>query len=103
MKNRLTLLETIKLLSSNVADYFNLNSKGYVKEGYDADFALINLWDKQVINSANMHSKGKYTPFEGITFNSVVEKTFLRGELIMNLLGETEQKIGYGNFIKAGT
>lgn len=103
LKNRLTLFETIKLLSSNVADYFNLNSKGYIKEGYDADFALINLWDKQVINSANMHSKGKYTPFEGITFNSVVEKTFLRGELIMNRLGETEQKIGYGNFIKAGT
>jgi allantoinase len=102
LKNRLTLSQTIKLLSSNVADYFNLKNKGQIKEGYDADFALINLWDKQVVKSEEMHSKGKYTPFEGITFNSVVEKTFLRGELIMNQSGETEQKIGYGKFIKVG-
>ena len=103
LKDKLTLSQTIKLLSSNVADYFNLESKGYIKEGYDADFALINLWDKQVINSKEMHSKGKYTPFEGITFNAVVEKTFLRGNLIMNRRGNSEQSIGYGKFIKAGS
>ena len=102
LKNKLTLSQTIKLLSSNVADYFNLESKGYIKEGYDADFALINLWDKQFINPKEMHSKGKYTPFEGITFNAVVEKTFLRGNLIMNSTGISEQSIGYGQFIKAG-
>ena len=103
LKNRLTLSQTIKLLSTNVADYFNLKNKGYIKEGFVADFALLNLWDKQVVKSEEMHSKGKYTPFEGITFNAVVEKTFLRGELIMNRLGETEQKIGYGKFIEAGS
>jgi dihydroorotase-like cyclic amidohydrolase len=102
LKNRLTLSQTIKLLSSNVADYFNLKNKGFIKVGFDADFALINLWDKMVVKSEEMHSKGKYTPFEGITFNSVVEKTFLRGELIMNRSGVTEQKIGYGKFIKVG-
>ena len=103
LKNRLTLSQTIKLLSTNVADYFNLKNKGYIKKGFDADFALINLWDKQVVKSKEMHSKGKYTPFEGNIFNSVVKKTFLRGELIMNRLGETEQKIGYGKFIEVGS
>lgn len=103
LKDKLTLSQTIKLLSSNVADYFNLESKGYIKEEYDADFALINLWNKLVINSNEMHSKGKYTPFEGITFNAVVEKTFLRGNLIMNRSGNSEQLIGYGKFIKAGS
>jgi allantoinase len=101
LKNRLTLSQTLKLLSSNVSDYFNLKYKGYIKIGYDADFALINLWDKQIINSKEMHSKGKYTPFEGITFNSLVEKTFLRGETILNCSGEVEQAIGYGKFIGA--
>ena len=50
-----------------------------------------------------MHSKGKYTPFDGITFNAVVEKTFLRGELIMNNSGKTEQTIGYGKFIEVSS
>jgi dihydroorotase-like cyclic amidohydrolase len=103
LKKKLTLSQTIKLLSSNVADYFNLKDKGYIKEGFDADFALINLWDKKVIDSKEMHSKGKYTPFEGIIFNAVVEKTFLRGELIMNNSGKIEQSIGYGKFIEAGS
>ena len=103
LKNRLTISKTIKLLSSNVADYFNLKNKGYIKKEFDADFALINLWDKQIINSKEMHSKGKYTPFEGITFQSVVEKTVLRGETIMNRFGEVEQAIGYGKFIEAGS
>jgi allantoinase len=103
IKNRLTLSQTIKLLSSNVADYFNLPNKGYIKEGYDADFALVNPWNTQVVSSADMHSKGKYTPFEGITFNTVVEKTFLRGEIIMNRFGDAEETIGYGKFIATGT
>ena len=88
------------MLSSNVVDYFNLKNKGYIKEGFDADFALLNLWDKKVVKSKDMHSKGKYTPFDGTTFNSIVEKTFLRGELIFNRSGETEQNIGFGKFIK---
>ena len=78
-------------------------NKGYIKEGYDADFALVNPWNTQVVSSADMHSKGKYTPFEGITFNTVVEKTFLRGEIIMNRFGDAEETIGYGKFIAAGT
>lgn len=101
LKNKLTMSKTIKLLSSNAADYFNLIGKGYVKDGYDADFALINLWDKKEIDSNEMHSKGKYTPFHGITFNAVVEKTFLRGQLIMSSSGETEQSVGYGKFLEA--
>jgi len=103
LKNKLTLSQSIKLLSSNVADYFNLKTKGYIREGYHADFTLINLWDKKVVESHEMHSKGKYTPFEGVTFNAVVEKTFLRGESIMNRSGQTEQKIGYGKFIESGS
>ena len=68
--------------------------------GKHADFALINLWDSEVVNAVNMHSKGKYTPFEGVTFKSKVETTFLRGKVVMNRSGKTEAGIGYGRIIK---
>ncbi len=84
LKDRLNLEQTINLLSSNAAGFFGFKNKGFIKAGYDADFALINLWSSQVVSHSNMHSKGKYTPFEGITFNADVEKTFLRGKLIMD-------------------
>ncbi|MCK5034045.1 MAG: amidohydrolase family protein, partial [Calditrichia bacterium] len=83
-RGRLTLEKTINLLSTNVANYYNLKTKGKLFRGSDADFSLINLWDNQTISANNMHSKNKYTPFEGKTFEAIVEKTILRGQLIVN-------------------
>lgn len=94
---RLSLQQTIDLLSTHVAKRFHLSHrKGSLKPGSDADFALINLWDQQVIHSAAMHSKGKYTPFEGVTFQAVVEATFVRGKLVMDRRGQTEVAAGFG-------
>jgi allantoinase len=102
LKNRLTLEKTINLLSKNVAEYFNIKNKGVLKPGYDADFSLINLWADKKINSTEMHSKGKYTPFEGVIFNAVVEQTFLRGGKIFDRKCENEFFYDYGKFVKAG-
>jgi dihydroorotase-like cyclic amidohydrolase len=48
-----------------------------------------------------MHSKGKYTPFENIKFNARVEKTFLRGQLVMDRKSNFIAKPGVGKFIRA--
>ena len=98
-KDRLTLQQTIDLLSSNIAKYFKLKNKGEITNNYDADFALINLWDNETVKSQNMHSKGKYTPFENTTFNAVVEKTWLRGNLISDRDNEIPKNY-YGQFIR---
>ncbi|MCW8849559.1 MAG: amidohydrolase family protein [Melioribacteraceae bacterium] len=99
LKRKFTLDKTIDLLSTNVAEYFNLSRKGKIEEGYDADFALINLWEGERINSENMHSKGKYTPFESLQVQCKVEKTILRGGVIMDKEGKAEENIGYGKFL----
>lgn len=98
-KRKLTLEKTINLLSTNVAKYFNLPNKGKIKLGYDADFAIINLWENEIVKSGNMHSKGKYTPFEGTEFNCKIDKTILRGKLVMDKEGSAEEIIGYGKFL----
>lgn len=84
LKGKINLEQTVNMLSSNAAAYFGFKNKGDLKEGYDADIALINLWSSEIVSGRNMHSKGKYTPFEGIKFNAAVDKTFLRGNLIMD-------------------
>jgi dihydroorotase-like cyclic amidohydrolase len=101
LKNRLSLQKTIDLLSTNAAEFFNLTQKGKIKVEKDADFALMNLWTSEVIKSRNMHSKGKYTPFENIRFNARVEKTFLRGQLVMDRKSNFIAKPGVGKFIRA--
>lgn len=103
LKNRLTLEQTIKLLSTNAAKFFDLTDKGELSEKKASDFTLIDLWNSQVISAENMHSKGKYTPFEGVTFNAVVKNTYLRGEEIMNRDNNTFGKIGFGRFVEIKT
>ena len=92
--------QTINLLSTNAAKFFKLENKGEIIKGKDADFALVDLFKSEKIDSKNMHSKGKYSPFNGMVFNSIVQKTFLRGEIIMNRSDNSFGNIGYGKFIK---
>ena len=103
MKNRISLEQTIKLLSTNAAKFFNLKDKGELTKDKDSDFALIDLWNSQIVTQEYMHSKGKYTPFEKMTFNSLVRQTFLRGKEIMNRDENTFGNIGYGKFVEVKT
>lgn len=98
LKNKITLQKTVELLSSNVSDYFHLKHKGNLKIGEDADITLINLWKKQIIKSGEMHSKGKYTPFENVELNACVEAVYLRG--IKLLEGKNCVKQFNGQFIR---
>jgi allantoinase len=100
LKGRLTLEQTIQHLSTNPAQYFNVHpQKGALAVGSDADFVLINLWDTMTVRASEMYSKGKYTPFEGIKFNALVENTYVRGKMVTDRVGNSEVKIGYGERI----
>ncbi len=100
LKGRLSLHKTIENLSTNASEFFGLQQKGKIEIGKDADFAIINLWTSQILRGRNMHSKGKYTPFEGVKFNARVENTILRGKEIMNRKNNFIASPGIGNFIK---
>jgi len=99
LKNKLTLEQTINLLSVNVSEFYSLPLKGKIEENYDADFALVNLWESEIVSGKRMHSKGKYTPFEGVKFNALIEATFLRGKIVASRNGDAETEIGYGKFL----
>lgn len=95
LDGRISLEKAISIL--NPYDKFIFENKGLLQKGFDADFALIDLWNKQTITYAKMYSKGKYTPFEGVEVGVTVKKTFLRGELIFDCdskKNEIKEKIG---------
>jgi len=99
LKGKLSLEQTIKLLSTNAASYFNLKKKGSLEVGKDADIALINLWEGEKVLSDKMHSKGKYTPFNETFFDSKVERTYLRGKMIADKNSVAEESIGFGKYV----
>ena len=79
-RGKLTLSQTINLISTNPARFCGIfNVKGSLDQRKDADMTLVNLWDSHEITAEDMHSKGRYTPFEGVIFDAKVKATFLRG------------------------
>jgi len=64
------------------ADLFRINNRGYIKEGYYADLVEINAGRKIQVNKNNVLYKCGWSPFEGVTFNHEVRRTFVNGRLV---------------------
>lgn len=62
-----------------VADLFEIEGRGYIKEGYFADLALVNLNDSWEVTRENLLYKCGWSPFEGHQFKSKVVHTFVSG------------------------
>lgn len=74
----MTLQNLMKVMSANPAGILGLDG-GVIKEGAVADFAIVDLNKKFVINSDNFVSKGKNTPFNGYEAYGEVLYTFVDG------------------------
>jgi len=64
------------------ADLFRINNRGYIKEGYYADLVEVNTERKTQVNRNNVLYKCGWSPFEGVTFNHEVSRTFVNGRLV---------------------
>lgn len=62
--------KAIRVITSNVAEILKLHNKGYVKEGYDADFVLV---DHKSYEIKDVYAKGKQLVKDG---NPIVKGTF---------------------------
>jgi len=82
-KLNLNLVKLSKLISENPAKRFQVNNKGMIKEGYDADFVIVDLKRKGVIKGESFFSKAKFTPFENYEHLGAPIMTILNGKIIM--------------------
>ncbi|MBX2964730.1 MAG: dihydroorotase [Cyclobacteriaceae bacterium] len=65
----------------NPAILFRVEKRGFIREGYFADLVLVDLNNPQTVGADNIVAKCKWSPFEGVTFNSRVTHTFVSGHL----------------------
>lgn len=81
-KKQITLEMIVNKMSHNVADIFHIEKRGYIREGYFADLVLINLNKPNTVTKESLLYKCGWSPFEGYTFGSSIEKTFVNGHLV---------------------
>ena len=80
-EGKISLERIAEKMSHAVADCFEIEKRGYIREGYFADLALVNLNKPWTVSQENIRAKCGWSPFEGHTFNSTIEKTFVSGHL----------------------
>ncbi|MFN0031391.1 MAG: dihydroorotase [Flavobacteriales bacterium] len=79
-----SLEKIVEKTAHNVADMFSIESRGFIREGYAADLVLANLHSPWTVSKENIFYKCGWSPFEGQTFRSRIEKTFVNGALVYN-------------------
>jgi dihydroorotase len=82
-EGRLTLERFVDLTSTSPQRVFQLNGKGRLALGYDADLTLVDLAARRTITNAQQASKAGWTPFDGMTAKGWPVATIVRGRVVM--------------------
>jgi dihydroorotase len=83
-QDKISLEKIVEKFSHNVAIMYQIEKRGFIKEGYFADLVLVDLNQKEKVTKDNVLYKCKWSPFEGTTFNSKVLTTFVNGSIVYN-------------------
>ncbi|MES2063321.1 MAG: dihydroorotase [Bacteroidota bacterium] len=79
---KITLEQIAEKMAHNVATIFQIEKRGFIREGYWADLALVNLNNPWQVNKGNILYKCGWSPFEGSTFKAKVVSTIVSGNLV---------------------
>jgi dihydroorotase len=94
-QGKISLEQIAEKMAHNVADCFQIEKRGYIREGYWADLVLVDLNSPWTVNKDNILYKCKWSPFEGTTFHSKVVTTIVSGNVVWDngrLIEETSGK-----------
>ena len=83
-QNILSIEQVVELMCHNPARLFDIENRGFLREGYVADLTLVRPKAYWTLTPNRIESKCGWSPLEGHTFHWQVEKTFCNGFMIYN-------------------
>ena len=81
-QGKISLEKIVEKACHNPAILFDIEKRGFIREGYKADLVLVDLNSPWAVQPDNIFSKCQWSPFEGTTFKSRVTHTFVNGKLV---------------------
>lgn len=81
-RGKISLEKIVEKMCHNVADMFDIDRRGYIREGYFADVVIVDPKAPWTVTKENILYKCGWSPFEGETFTSKVNATFVSGHLV---------------------
>jgi len=80
-EGKISLEKLVQKMCHNPAILFNIEKRGYIKEGYFADLVLVDRNSSWTVTKNNILYKCGWSPFEGTSFSAQVTHTFVNGNL----------------------
>ncbi|MCU0325311.1 MAG: dihydroorotase [Spirosomaceae bacterium] len=81
-QGKISLEKIAEKMSHAVADCFEIERRGYIREGYWADLVLVDLNKETTVNKENILYKCGWSPLEGTTFQSAITHTIVSGHVV---------------------
>jgi dihydroorotase len=99
-KGRMGLADVVRVMSAAPARAFGLyGRKGVVAVGAEADLVLVDPGREHTIRTAELASRGKYTPYDGWTVTGSPVRTIVRGRTVA-LEGKVVAPPGWGRLVR---
>lgn len=80
-QGKISIEQVVNKMSHAPATLFRIDKRGYIREGYYADLVLVDTNEPYTITKDNILYKCAWSPLEGETVSSSIEKTFLNGQI----------------------
>jgi dihydroorotase len=81
-KGKITVEQIVEKTAHNPAILFQVEKRGFIKEGYHADIVIVNPEEPWKVEKENILYKCGWSPFEGEEFSAKVTHTFVNGNLV---------------------
>jgi len=93
-EGKISLEKLVEKMSHAVATCFQIENRGFIREGYQADLVLVDLNKSNTVTKENILYKCGWSPLEGFTFPASVTHTFVNGHLVYGNNGFDESQFG---------
>ena len=93
-QGKISVEKIVEKMCHNPAKIFKIEKRGFIKEGFYADLAIVNPAKPWSVNKDNILYKCGWSPFEGTNFKSRVSHTFVNGQLVYENAKIKEIKAG---------
>ncbi|MFZ4463751.1 MAG: dihydroorotase [Bacteroidales bacterium] len=81
-QGKITVEDVVTKLCHNPAILFQIEKRGFLREGYAADLVLIDPNRPIIVEKSNLFYKCGWSPLEGTQLQSAVTHTFVNGNLV---------------------
>jgi dihydroorotase len=81
-QGKISLEMIVQKMCHNVAELFEIDRRGFIREGFYADLVLVNINEQYTVSKNNLLYKCNWSPFEGQTFHSVIKYTIVNGNIV---------------------